>query len=215
VASANRLYLCTVLLLGSMTANPARATQTIDFDSLSPGVAVTDQFAAAGVLFEQAVAYGFTFPGSSGSITICGEPTVSGASCGPPDVILTFVDPTDPAAPATTDSVSVLFGDIALATDYLEAFDLGGTSLGVVNVPSSPSVQLIAFAQPGIHRVVLHSSNDVAFDDVMFNDVEVPEPFASVLVALGLLGSTLTHRGGRLDCTSPQPRNLAYDSLRP
>jgi hypothetical protein len=189
------LYICTVLLLGSMMARPAGAIQTLNFDSLVPGVAVTDQFADAGVLFEGAVAYGFSFPGSSGSISICGTPAVSGALCGPPDVILTFVDPTDPAVPATTDYVSLLFGDVALTTNFLEAFDLVGTSLGVVNVPTPPTVQFISFAHPGIHRVVLHLSNEAVFDDLKFNDVTVPEPFASLLVGLGLLGFMRWTRG--------------------
>lgn len=188
--------LLTIIALGMASFfQSAHAVQIIDFDSLSAGTDVTSQYASQGILFQNAQVFGLVEPGSTPPNTICGA-TGGVVDC-IADITLTFVDPTNSAVMATTDYIESLFVHIQLATNYLEAFDIFGVSLGKVLVPASPTQQVVSFSASGIHSVVLHGLGDVAFDNIQFNDVtvsvsNVPEPTIIALLCIGLVGYGFT-----------------------
>lgn len=205
MVSPRRLGWMPVLVtLGLIATAPLPASAaTITFDALPLGIEVGGSFASSGVLFESAVTLIPSGGAHTPPLAICGGPPIPTCS---EDTTLTFVDPLNSAVPATTDFITVFFLDVQVPNNQLTAFDIDGNQIGQVIVPCSGfltcpegKVQEITLSVPGIHRVVLHSSNDVAYDTISFGDIvsPVPEPGTLGLIVTGLVGLGLIGRRAR------------------
>lgn len=108
---------------------------------------------------------------------VIGGTTAPGALNYLQPITLTFVDPAAPSEPATTDWFRIRGDLIPLnsGTGTVQAFAVDGTLLGSQTLPDvSPGmVFTLAFAAPGIHRVVVtETSATVGWDNVEFTPVQ-------------------------------------------
>jgi len=189
------------------------ATVTIDFDSLSamtnsPGTNVplqnqlSDQLLnTLGVSFRSEANYVAVVDHDSPPgcvLTIC--PTVSmpniiggvtaagDLSYGTP-IVISFFNPSNPTVRAVTDFVSIRGDQVpqAGATATMEAFDLLGTSLGIITANDSTEGLTLSLGLAGIHSIRLtQNSSTIGFDNLTFN--AVPVPAAVWLFGSGLIG---------------------------
>jgi hypothetical protein len=209
----NKLITAATLGLLSIGGASEAALINIDFDSLTgmsniPGASVpvasqlSDQFLLAGVSFSSLAGYvavvnhspnpTVSMPNVIGGVTATGN-----MSYGSP-VTITFFDPSSSSNFGVTDFVSIRGDQAPLpgATATLEAFDVLGNSLGVINAFDSTAGLTLSFAASGIHSITLTQSSasgsvdgTIGFDDLSFNTVTaVPIPAAVWLFGSGLLG---------------------------
>jgi PEP-CTERM motif len=187
-----------VMVLGLFSVKAEAAPVLIDFESLADFDAVTNQFAADGILFTGATALltgsvggslnEFDFPPASGNAVVFNSDT---------DLRIDFA--------TGASSVSALFTYLDNVT--LTAFN-GATVLGSVagsfaggNLGSN---ELLDFAFAGvITHVILSSSNGAGsfvLDDLRFNTIDdtapVPEPATATLFLIGA-GAALVARRRR------------------
>jgi hypothetical protein len=117
---------------------------------------------------------------------VIGGTTATGTLSYLQPITVQFFDPNAPTEPATTDWFRVR-GDLSTlntGTGTVRAFAVDGTQLGVQTLPDTPPgmVFTLAFATPGIHRVVITgTSGTVGWDDVEF----LPVRRAASYVAFG------------------------------
>jgi len=175
------------LLLGVAPAVSA-STLVIDFESLSDLEPITNQFAAQGITFSNAVAAKADFAG--GSLNTFDVPPFSGTNVA--------VDSGGAMSISFASPIDFFSGHFTYFTTLtLEAFN-GATSLGSVssafgdNTLSSgnPPNELLSFLSPGqITRVIITgfaNGDSFALDDVRIQRTDVPEPATLVTLLLGL-----------------------------
>ncbi|MCU0863459.1 MAG: hypothetical protein MUC36_06690 [Planctomycetes bacterium] len=104
---------------------------------------------------------------------LIGGTTATGALNYMQPITVQFFDPSDPTQPATTDWFRVR-GDLSplnTGTGTVRAFAVDGTLLGTQTLPDTAPgmVFTMAFAAPGIHRVLITgTTGTVGWDDVEF-----------------------------------------------
>ncbi len=200
--------LCGLLIFSSAQA----AVTTIDFDSFpgmanTPGLAVpvasqlsNQLLGTLGVSFRSAapyVAVANHLPNPTVSMpNIIGGVTAGGLLSYGTFVQISFFDPSNPAAKAVTDFVSIRGDQAPLvgATATMEAFDVLGNSLGTVTAPDSAAGLTLSMAIAGIHAVVITQNSasgnvdgTIGLDNLEFNTLAVvPVPGAVLLGALGM-----------------------------
>jgi hypothetical protein len=152
----------------------------------SPGSTVP---AAARLSTQFQATLGVTFASTGGFVAVVnhgaatpsapnliGGTTAAGALNYLQPITLRFFDPTAPAEPATTDWFRIR-GDLSVlntGTGTVQAYAVDGTLLGSQTLPDvSPGmVFTLAFAAPGIHRIVVtETSGTVGWDNVEFQPV--------------------------------------------
>jgi len=185
---SNGIRFLAVLFLASAVASPASAA-VIDFESLALDEFVTNQFAAEGVLFSNAVnlvagisLFDIAFPPSSGTNVI------AGLDLGP-------IEATFPLG------VSLVGLQMTTALDArVQFFDVLDALLGEILVaPNIGSHTLVSFdSSSAIARVTIGdqwmgSAFFLTVDDFEFVASAVPEPTVIVLMISGLIPIAAFH----------------------
>jgi hypothetical protein len=209
------------LSLVSLLTASASAQTTLDFDSLtgmanSPGSSIpvasqlSNQFLASnGVLFTSGTGSSFAAVvvlgaghatsgvNGIGGATAAGDLTYSGNGF----IAAGFFNPADGVSPFVTDSVSVR-GDLIPAggSIALRAFDAFNNLLGS-DVQTDTGGNTLSVNFPGIHRVEIDGSGNVAFDDFTYGDIapagvgaNAPEPGTLFLILPAVIGGLLIRR---------------------
>ncbi len=201
----------------------ARAQNVLTFDTLpamgnAPGAVVpvasrlsTLYQATLGVRFSSGAAFIAVI--SHGAATpsapnIIGGTTAAGALRYLEPIHATFVDPANPANPATTNFVSVR-GDLLAVpgSATLRAFGLDGSLLGSVTAPDVSSGVLLSLSLPGIHRVeITQTSGTIGMDNFTFNNVTAcpaPQAYCTAGTTTNGCNATLVSTGSaRVGATS-------------
>ncbi|MGA1840800.1 MAG: PEP-CTERM sorting domain-containing protein [bacterium] len=153
---------------------------TIGFDDLSGNVAVTDQYAPLGIIFQQTVELD-TWNEAYAPVKHPGDHIAYSGSFSQSififdDVISSF-------------SLLVTSGNNTL---YLEAYDNSDNLLGFASeyIPigdwHSMDIELTGFPA---QKIILHDgSGYFAFDEITFSHADTPEPCTFLLLVAGLLG---------------------------
>jgi hypothetical protein len=188
VASNGIRFLAT-LFLTSVVASPASAA-VIDFESLSLDEFVTDQFAAEGVLFSNAVnlvegisLYDIDFPPSSGTNVI------AGLDLGPIEATFPVGASFVGLQMTTALDASVQFFDVldALLGEILVAPNLGSHTL--VSFDSSSSIARVTIGDQWMGSAFFLTVDDFEFASSAVPEptVGVPEPSVLALTISGLI----------------------------
>jgi hypothetical protein len=161
--------------IAAACASSAAGAVTVNFDSLSSGTTVSDEFVASGAKF-----VGNFFVGDStfgGVLVAPSPPNYVAVGAGPP--VLFFVDPAKPLRRATTTSFTVvrpqLFAPGCLDGIDVAAYDAGGVFLGggtlqPVDAQGAPQAST-TLAFEGIREVRfirIETGCTAAFDDLTF-----------------------------------------------
>jgi hypothetical protein len=214
-----------VTSLGTIAAAPlARATVVIDFETV-PGV-TANPFYLGGygvppgshLTTELRSTYGVTFTSTAGYVHLVnlgvghatsGVNGIGGVASGniadyASPVDITFSLPGSPLVPTVTSIVSMSFDQNHVAgTATIEAFTLGGASLGTVTAFDTAGGVTISAGSPIIHSVRLtQTSGTIAYDDLSFGELTtaaVPEASAFVAWAaiIGCVGGVKGIRKAR------------------
>ncbi len=194
-----------LLILALSTAGFAA---TINFDSLADGTALTNQFAASGVIFNagfttQSNVFGGTFlvPSPPEYATVSGNPSFI-FSLGGVNTVTDFVSFDNPGL---TSSGSFLTGAM------VQALDLSGNVLGSMTVPpvgpnQARPISTTRFNVAGIHAISFTRIANpaggalLAIDNVTFDapvlPAAVPEPASVWMLAVGIAGVAVKRRLG-------------------
>jgi hypothetical protein len=175
--------------------NPLKSTKVIiDFENFSgmgfaagntvPAFArITDRYASLGLLLSSARGYAALVELGTGhavsGVNGLGAVNASGQLDYESPIELRFISPTNSSLPAITDYVSINIDRLhTMGSGHylLEAYDITGqliASVTGVDANSPPAILQVA----GIHRVLLYGSGSTAFDDLIFDPIEVVEPY--------------------------------------
>lgn len=173
----------------------------------SPGVMVplasrlsTQYLSSAGVTFSSGSSFValVNHGGSNASASVpnvIGGTTADGKLAYNQLITIAFFDVTDPSVQATTNRFQIQGDWIPLGTGqaFATAFDAAGQEIGTTsdtdNKPARTAGAVLAFNLPGIHRVVIGSTNNtVGFDQLEFGPLQpVPEPETWALLGVGLV----------------------------
>jgi len=168
-----------ILLLVSGQVNAA----LINFDDLSAGTFLTDQYASNGIIFDGTWIHdGLSPPRGSVPNWISGE-EVTNNNSNPSAISGYFVNPSNLSQNAITDYFEILSAYVDSDTTVtLEVFDLDGLSLG--SRPRTGSSGILSLSVTNIHSFPLSHINSgwngiddvIGFDNIVFNDVSLPDP---------------------------------------
>ncbi len=153
---------------------------------------LTTQYASLGVLFDSlggfasVVDMGAYAPSPPNAIAAS---TTDGLLTYGVPIYITFVSPSNPSIPATTNSVSIQ-GDTlisGLGTNTLIALDVNGNPLNY-DIQIEPPASTLTILGAGIHELVLIGSGSTAFDNLTYSSVViVPEPASVALLGCAAL----------------------------
>lgn len=157
----------------------------INFDSLTPGEVVTNQFVSQGVLISS------TF----GPVTV----STAAADTAPyslnggnfQEVIVDFVNPADGVTPWVTDFFQMTLGDVDIPGNGMTAYDIDGVQIGQVisscaadfACPGSNLFETLSLSIAGMSRIVIAAGGQIVdgtaqgeatVDTFVFNDVTAP-----------------------------------------
>jgi hypothetical protein len=205
------------LFLGMVTmwsaVSPANAV-VIDFNSLTIGNVVTNQFTNLGAFFAPSGANPAEVVDITGDATI-GGPNLTGLLAGTQglriinspafddSVIITFVDPADQVSEAFVTSVSFTYISDSTLNGAIRAFDAGGTLLdqalsAVGTQPNNQAFETLTVGASDIRRIEIDGFADVIIDTLTFDNpqlvINVPEPGTLAVLGLGLVGLGFARR---------------------
>jgi len=169
----------------------------INFDDLTVGTFLTDQYASNGIIFDGAWIQGPSTRGSAPN-WISGE-EITNNSLNPNAITGYFVNPINSSENAITNYFEGLnvYAD-SDTTVFLDVFDLDGVLLAS---RSRVDDGILSISQESIHSFSLYHSNGgfsgiddvIGFDNIMFNDVSLIEPPSPIPIpaAIWLFGTAM------------------------
>lgn len=197
---------CVFLFFANATAT------TIDFEGLSDGTVLSDQFASLGVVFDNGYAHNNPLSSPYG-MGIWVSSSINGQYDDEPNGAISgyFVNPANTSQTTTVDSVSaqIAYPDYT-TTSYLEVFDINGNSLNTISMYGNSGTNTISAAETGIASFTFYWTNPQTLGLIYADDVvgidnfafelsnnnsnngsnNVPEPSTMLLTFFGFLGIT-------------------------
>jgi hypothetical protein len=197
----------------SSAALPANAV-VIDFNALTIGDVVTNQFTNVGAVFAPSGGNPALVVDIMADATI-GGPDLTGLLAGTQGLRIidsptfseflniTFVDPLDQVSAAFVTSVSFTYISDSAVSGAIRAFDAGGALLdsalsAVGSQPGNQAFETLTVSAGDIRRIEIDGFADVIIDTITFDDpqgvVNVPEPGSLAILGLGLAGLGFARR---------------------